>query len=312
MNYTEPRHPINFVCRRTGLSTHLIRAWEKRYNAVVPKRTDTNRRLYSDSDIDRLKLLTRVIAAGHSIGQIAALDRTRLDAILHASQPTEVPPRIESEFRAISGTPASLLRHAQAAVAGADADALLDALTNANVTLTQPVLLSEIVGPLLTWVGNQWHGGSLRIANEHLATSVLRDFLAELRRKNRPRASAPSLVVATPSGELHEFGALMASLSAASDGWRDVYLGPNTPWQEIANVVLENSARAVALSLSFPGDDPNIFDELGNLRRFLPESIPIFVGGSGAANHRAHLEDLGLHCAESLDTLRAALSDLRR
>ncbi len=311
MNYTEPRHPINFVCRRTGLSTHLIRAWEKRYSAVVPKRTETNRRLYSDSDIDRLKLLTRLIAEGHSIGQIAGLDRGRLDAILRDSQSTEALPISAPVSLTSTGTVENLLGQAQAAVISANGDALLDALTDANVVLSQPRFLSEIVGPLLTWIGSQWHSGSLRVGNEHLATSVLRDFLAELRRKNRPRSGAPGLVVATPSGEPHEFGALMAALSAATDGWRDVYLGPNTPWQEIARVTVDSSSRAVALSLSYPGDNPNVFEELGSLRRYLPESIPIFVGGAGAVNQRSHLEDLGLRCTESLDDLRTVLSDLR-
>jgi len=311
MNYTEPRHPINFVCRRTGLSTHLIRAWEKRYNAVVPQRTGTNRRLYSDSDVDRLKLLTRLITEGHSIGQIAGLDRGRLEAILSAAQSKEISPTAEPASPPSTGSVAELLGRAQAAVTDANGDALFDALTDANVVLSQPLLLSGVVGPLLNWIGSRWHSGNLRIANEHLATSVLRDFLAELRRKNRTRPGAPVLVTATPSGEPHEFGALMASLSAASDGWRDVYLGANTPWQEIANVAQDSNARAVALSLSYPGDDPNVFDELENLRRYLPESIPIFVGGSGASNQRASLEDLGLRCTDSLDNLRIALSDLR-
>ena len=311
MNYTESRHPISFVCRRTGLSKHLIRAWEKRYSAVVPKRTETNRRLYSDSDIDRLKLLSRLIAEGHSIGQIAGLDRGRLDAILRDSHSTEASPITAPVSPPSTGTAEDLLAQAQAAVTSANGEALLEALTDANVVLSQPRLLSEIVGPLLTWIGSQWHSGALRVGNEHYATGILRDFLAELRRKDRPRSAAPGLVVTTPSGELHEFGALMAALSAASDGWRDVYLGPNTPWQEIAQVTVDSGSRAVALSLSYPGDDPHVFEELENLRRYLPESVPIFVGGAGAVNQRSHLENLGLRCAESLDDLLTALSDLR-
>jgi hypothetical protein len=47
----KPRHPIGVVSRRTGLGQDVIRAWERRYGAVVPQRTDTGRRLYTDEDV---------------------------------------------------------------------------------------------------------------------------------------------------------------------------------------------------------------------------------------------------------------------
>ena len=50
----EKKYAMKVVTRRTGLTSHAIRVWEKRYNAVEPERTDTNRRLYSEADIERL------------------------------------------------------------------------------------------------------------------------------------------------------------------------------------------------------------------------------------------------------------------
>lgn len=73
MTSTAPQHPIRVVALRTGLSPDLIRAWEKRYQAVVPQRTDTARRLYSDLDVDRLKLLKLATEGGRRIGDIAGL-----------------------------------------------------------------------------------------------------------------------------------------------------------------------------------------------------------------------------------------------
>ena len=83
------RHPIRVVARRTGLSTHLIRMWERRYGAVEPKRTDTNRRLYSDEDIERLTLLRRATLDGESIGQIAGLGTEELKALVRTSAPSQ-------------------------------------------------------------------------------------------------------------------------------------------------------------------------------------------------------------------------------
>lgn len=309
MSYTESRHPINFVCRRTGLTTHLVRAWEKRYAAVVPGRTSTNRRLYSDADVDRLKTLANLVSEGHSIGQIAGLDRTRLDEILQRSQPTpRAMPPIEGHA---AGEQAEILRRCTHAVSRLDGDALAEALTDAHIRIPLPALLASVVGPLLNWIGDEWHHGALRIANEHMATGIVRDFLADLRRRNRPRPGAPVVIVTTPSGEPHEFGALMAGISAAMDGWRDIYLGPGTPSEEIASIARDTNARAVALSLADPGDDPAVLDDLEQLRRYLPGGIPIFVGGTGARNQKTRLEDAGLRCLASLDDLRGALRGIR-
>ena len=69
-------HTIKFVAIHTGISPHTIRAWERRYSALSPDRTATNRRLYSTTDIEKLSLLQRAVQAGHSIGQIANLAAT--------------------------------------------------------------------------------------------------------------------------------------------------------------------------------------------------------------------------------------------
>ena len=75
------RHPIGVVSRRTGLKPDLIRAWERRYGAVAPGRSDTRRRFYSDADIARLQLLKRVVDTGRSIGQVANLSNEELESL---------------------------------------------------------------------------------------------------------------------------------------------------------------------------------------------------------------------------------------
>ena len=71
-------YTIRYVSQRTGLTSHVIRAWEKRYKAVVPYRSPKNRRLYSEEDVQRLQLLKSATDAGHSISQVAQLDSKEL------------------------------------------------------------------------------------------------------------------------------------------------------------------------------------------------------------------------------------------
>ena len=76
------KHSIQVVSRLSGLSPHVIRVWEKRYGAVTPVRTGTNRRLYSEEEIQRLRLLSRATAAGHRIGVIAHLGIRDLERLV--------------------------------------------------------------------------------------------------------------------------------------------------------------------------------------------------------------------------------------
>src|SRR5215208_6750074 len=87
-----PRHPIGVVARRTGLKPDLIRAWERRYGAVEPGRSDTRRRFYSDADIERLQLLRRVVRTGHGIGQVAGLSNQELLALAAQDEPAGAAP----------------------------------------------------------------------------------------------------------------------------------------------------------------------------------------------------------------------------
>src|SRR5687768_2967127 len=81
-----PLHTIQVAARRTGLSTHVIRVWERRYAAVKPERDASDRRLYSETEIDRLALLRDVTEAGHSIGTVANLDAAQLQELLTKSR----------------------------------------------------------------------------------------------------------------------------------------------------------------------------------------------------------------------------------
>ena len=112
-----------------------------------------------------------------------------------------------------------------------------------------------------------WRDGSLRQAHEHVATAVVRTYLGELNGAFQLPETAPELVVATPLGQLHELGALMAASIAVSEGWRATYLGPNLPAATIAEPALRREARAVALSILYPLDDPELPGELDELAR---------------------------------------------
>ncbi len=297
---TKGRHAIRFVAQKTGLSPHVIRVWERRYGVVAPSRSGSNRRLYSDTDLERLLLLAQACRCGHNIGNIAALPEERLRVLaadcMQALSTSPEPDQFEVA--------------ALAAIKALDISGLEAVLARASVALGNQGTLCRFVAPLVCALGTGWHAGEITAAQEHFGTGVIRGMLAQM----RPFAlaeSAPVLVVATPAGQLHELGALLAAAAAGNVGWRVIYLGVGLPAVEIAGAVLQARARAVALSVVYPEDDPHLPGEVQRLRTLLPAALPLLVGGRAAAAYRSALAGADVTYVASLGELYAALEGIR-
>lgn len=296
---------IAAAARRTGLSPHVIRIWEKRYAAVTPLRTPTQRRLYAPDQVERLGLLARLTQSGRSISTIARLPTERLRAIAEetaAAAPAAslVPDRVTS-----------LREQAISAVRGLDATALEAVLTQAETELGAQGMLQRLAAPLAQQLGELWREGTITAAHEHFASAVLRTFLGHTIHGFAPGPSAPVLLAVTPSGQLHELGALLAAAMAANLGWRVVYLGASLPAAEIAGAAQQHQARAVALSLVYPEDDPQLAAELVRLRQLIPPRTILLAGGRALAAYRTTLEQIGARPARDLTEFGAQLDALR-
>jgi hypothetical protein len=76
--------------------------------------------------------------------------------------------------------------------------------------------------------------------------------------------------------------------------------------------VVQNQASAVALSIVYPSDDPDLPQELLNLRRFVPAQVPIFVGGRAAEGYSKTLDRIGATVTDEIDEFSNRLDALRR
>ena len=296
-------YAIRYVSQRTGLTSHVIRAWEKRYEAVVPQRSPKNRRLYSEDDVQRLQLLKKMINAGHTISQVAQLDSKDLLDLAQRSG------AVISRTRANNAMPSQTLaasEHCKAclsAVLNLDPNALERSFDQAAVELTRPTLLKEVIVPLFEEIGILWRKGSLKIVNEHMATSVTRTFLLNLLRATQISDSAPKIVIATTVGQWHDVGALTVALTVAEDGWQPVYYGPNLPAEEIALGVKLSCARAIAISITHLLDQHSLVEELRKLRRYIGRDLALFIGGRAVADYVHLLEELNAKYISDIDQL---------
>ncbi len=305
-------HSIKVVVQRTGLSAHVIRVWEKRYRAVVPVRTATNRRLYSDEDIAHLQWLQQAVQAGHSIGRIAHLPTPELVELVGAEQAAAPLAQRPINGAGEAQDPSEFLEQALVAVQGLDAVALENQLARASIALSQRHLLEAVVQPLMERIGQMWQEGTLRVADEHMASAVVCSFVGNLRTSFQVSAAAPHIIATTPAGQLHEIGALLATVVATSEGWNSTFLGPNLPAEEIARAAAQKEAKAVLLSIVYPSDDPHLGGELVKLRRLLGDDIALLAGGRAAAHYRLFLNQAGGTVLANLSDLRDCLHSLRQ
>jgi len=307
------KHPIRAVTRQTGLSPHLIRVWERRYQAVVPKRTGTNRRLYSDEDIHRLILLRQATEAGESISQIASLSTKELEELVGNSNNGSDRPAVrpDSEPRKVKKSVEHYFKAAIEAIRLLEPARLEGILEEASLELGRPVILEDLLEPLMYTIGDMWNDGDIKVVHEHMASAVVRSFLGNMNTIRKHDGSPPRIIITTPPGQWHEFGALMISISAIFDGWNAIYLGPNIPVDQIATASRLENTRAVALSIVYPSDDPRVDAELKRLRHLVGEDMTILIGGRAACGYAQTIKEIGAVKVDSLSAFRKNLATLR-
>ena len=298
---------MNLVCKRTGLSQHVIRVWEKRYSAVKPTRSAGQRRLYSDDDVYRLGLFGRLTRIGHPIGSIAHLKTEDLEQLWRKEQFADNTQLPESQQR----PDLIFVRDALRAVQDMDRQSLTETLHKSARNFGSHGSLERVIAPLTEQIGEKWRTGELNAAHEHFASAVIREYLWAATRAFAPAQNAPTLIVTTPTGQLHELGAVMVAAAASDIGWNVIYLGPSLPTADIAAAAVDNRATAVALSIVYPPDDPQLGSELAVLRAHMPSNISILVGGRATPAYRAALNEIGAMQPADLQSLYDELNRIR-
>ena len=250
----------------TGLSIDVLRAWERRYGAVVPSRAGRGRQ-YGTDQIQRLILLRDLVQNGHAIGTIAELDDVQLRTLLDAAAPPA--PSLPTNDDLLSPVLRSLENLDQARAA--------EQLGRLAACLATRDLVFQVSVPLMREIGHRWSCGELSAAGEHLGSTVLRNLLGSLLRVHCAKFNDPRMLFATPENELHEFGILAAALLATTARWDSLYLGPNLPAHEIVRAAERMSARVVVLGVT--ACCPMRVEQVRRIAESLPNDTELWCGG---------------------------------
>ena len=300
-------HPIGMVVKKTGLSTHTIRAWERRYQAINPGRSDGNQRLYADADIRRLSLLAAAVNEGASISRIAGLSEKELTTLISVNKPSTVQSGLlNSESDMIADSVANALRH----IESHNGDYLGKELTSWLMSFGIIPVIERLVPALMTAIGDGWNGGTVRIHQEHMATCVVRDFLGRMMDDVGPPAARATAITATPPGEIHEIGALLCALAAKVEGYNVMHLGADVPFPEIIHLAYQRKTEAILLSIIYSARSDQLVQGLRSLREMILPETKLFIGGRAASWYGEQVSDTDIAVISSIAELRERLKGL--
>ncbi len=277
---------IAAVERDTGLSKDTLRVWERRYGFPAPGRDSLDERAYSMDQVEKLRLIKRLLDAGHRPGRIVPLSYGELVGLSGATREVSAQ---QSEAQAGGG---SDLQAYIGLIRQHDATALRVALTRALSRSGVAGFIGQVVGPLNTLVGDAWMRGQIEVFEEHLYTEivqvVLRQAIAGI-----PEAAAgshPRVLLTTFPGEPHGLGLLMAEAMFSLEGCACMSLGVQTPLWD--TVLAAKAHRSDILALSFTGCmNPNqVVDGLAELRLKLPGRVRIWAGGTAPVLFRRRVD----------------------
>jgi MerR family transcriptional regulator, light-induced transcriptional regulator len=265
-------YSIKAVSQATGITVETLRAWERRYRVVVPRRDDTGRRVYCAEDVLRLRRLREATERGHPIGRLAQMDEPGLVGLLQG--PSARP--------AVVATPSGFVERILAAAEDYSSDRCEQALTLAISLLSPAQLIDDVLEPLLREVGERWHSGQLSIAQERMVSASVRKHIGLVLDSYGRSARGPSVAFATLPGERHELGLLMSAMICASHGCKVHYLGADLPAHEIARYAHATGAAIVAISVVLLDGLAGLPAQLADIRAELGPQTPVWIGGQGA------------------------------
>lgn len=293
---------IAAVERDTGLAKDTLRVWERRYGFPQPDRDANGERLYPLEQVEKLRLIRRLIDQGLRPAKIMGLDTDALVRMLDelvSSRESDNPERT-AHFHAILKF-VRLHLH----------EDLRRSLQQLLMKLGLQQFVTQVIAPLNNLIGDAWLRGELEVPEEHLYTEQVQNILrAAISTQAAASRGRPSVMLTTFPDEQHILGLLMVEAMLAPEGASCVSLGVQTPLDDIRGAVTAGQFDIVALSFSAAYPSRHAIEGLRSLRANLSPRTQIWAGG--AALRGAERKLSGIRVFKNLEEIPLALAEWRK
>jgi DNA-binding transcriptional MerR regulator len=259
------KYSIKELEQLSGIKAHTIRIWEKRHKIIVPSRTPTNIRTYSDDDLKKIINVSLLNNYGIKISKIAKMSTADMnerilqiselknDAVVHVDQLIVSMMDMEEEgFEKILGNLA--LRY------------------GFERTVT------EIVYPFLERIGILWQTQNITPAHEHFISNLIRQkIIVAIDSLPIPPKTSKTVMLFLPEHEMHELGLLFYHYLTRKAGLRTYYLGQSVPHPDLVSIFAVHSPHLLLTSVT-SAVNPSVADYIDRLSNDFP-SVPILMSG---------------------------------
>ena len=289
---------IKHLSEMTGLSRHVLRKWEQRYNLLSPQRATNGYRVYAPAELQLLFFLKHQLNTGAAIGQLALQGR-------------------EALIRAMNAGPVDV--HHTHPEARPQARALIQAARmNDRMTVDRIITLliqqwgfdqalTGVFFPVLQTIGELWHQGRISVVGEHLISQTIQRLLSR-QLQSVPRASetdCPQALVACVPHDFHEIGAMSAVRFLRHGGWHVTYLGPDVNVDVVRLACQRRQATLVLFSCVVELALDDMKDLIDDIVRHVLPLTTVVMGGGGAACYQDRLARKGIRYMADVQCVKA-------
>ena len=238
---------IGELARLTGITTHTLRVWEKRYGTPHSQRLPSGHRRYPKEDVPRLRAIAKALEAGYRASKVVSGTLEELQGLMGLKPFIEPNSNSASTEEAKVSSNEMLIESWVKGIHIYDDDSLLQGFHQQWNKVGPLKFVVDCAAPLIERVGTGWETGELTIPHEHFATECLSSFLTSKWRQLNSRKEGWTAILATLPGETHSLGLLMSAVVTSLSNAKIIYLGLNTPLEDI--IATADKATGTYISL---------------------------------------------------------------
>ncbi|MEZ5083965.1 MAG: MerR family transcriptional regulator [Bacteroidales bacterium] len=255
----------------TGIKAHTIRIWEKRYNVVEPKRTETNIRYYDDEDLKKLLNVSILNRHGYKISNIVEFSNSSItDKILNLAQSNS---NAESQ---IENLVVSMIEM--------DENKFDKIFNTSIINLGFEETILKLIYPFFEKIGILWQLGTINPAQEHFISNLIRQKLivAIDGLVTNVNQKSKCFVLYLPEGEFHELGLIFYQYLIKKRNHKLYYLGQTVPVEALKEVLMLKEVDYLFTSIITPMNDDKMECHFNELLKTTENIKKIFLSGHAA------------------------------